>query len=211
MGARAQLTLAGGLAGLGRRRQADDVVTGIAFAWTLRVGILLIALLAASSGGGQGITAVNALFGSIYSLSAGASRLTAAAALAVVAGVLVAFRPLLLSTLDAELAAVRGAPVRLLGAAFLALLALVTAESTQAGGALLVLGLLAAPAGAAHQRTASPLRGLALSALLATLAMWGGLAVSYGVGSLPPSSPIIGLAASEYAAATIWARWCSRR
>ena len=68
----------------------------------------------------------------------------------------VAARPLLLTTLDAELAAARGVPVRLLGVGFLLALAVVTAESTQAVGALLLLGLLAAPAGAAHRLTANP-------------------------------------------------------
>ena len=123
--------------------------------------------------------------------------------LAVCAGVLVAVRPLLLATLDSELASVRGVPARALGVGFLALLAVVTAESTQAVGALLLLGLLAAPAGAAHRLTASPYRGLALSALLAVLAMWGGLALSYEIASLPPSSAIIGLAGAFYVVATL--------
>ena len=118
----------------------------------------------------------------------------------------VAFRPLLLSTLDSELATIRGDPVRALGAAFLVALAVVTAESTQAVGALLLLGLLAAPAGAAHQLTNRPYRGLALSAVLAVLAMWGGLALSYEIASLPPSSAIIGLAALGYALATVFVR-----
>lgn len=199
------LAVAGGMATLGRRGQADDVVIGIVFAWILGTGILLITLLATSANGGNGITAANALFGSIYSLTAGASQLAAVIGLAVAAGVLVVFRPLLLSTLDVELAIVRGVPVRLLGAAFLGLLAVVTAEATQAVGALLLLGLVAAPAGAAHQLTAHPYRGLALSALLAVLAMWGGLALSYAIGSVPPSSAIIGLAAAGYVAATVLA------
>ena len=198
------LAVAGGMATLGRRGQADDVVIGIVFAWILGTGILLITLLATSANGGNGITAANALFGSIYSLTAGASQLAAVIGLAVAAGVLVVFRPLLLSTLDVELAIVRGVPVRLLGAAFLGLLAVVTAEATQAVGALLLLGLVA-PAGAAHQLTAHPYRGLALSALLAVLAMWGGLALSYAIGSVPPSSAIIGLAAAGYVAATVLA------
>jgi zinc/manganese transport system permease protein len=98
---------------------------------------------------------------------------------------------------------VRGIPIRALGIGFLAVLALVTAEGTQAVGALLLLGLLAAPAGAAHRLTTRPYRGLALSALLAVLAMWGGLALSYEIASLPPSSAIIGLAGAGYAAAAL--------
>ena len=36
--------------------------------------------------------------------------------------------------------------------------------------------------------------------------MWGGLALSYAIGSLPPSSAIIGLAAAAYALAALHAR-----
>ena len=198
------LAVAGGMAALGRG-QADDVVIGTVFAWILGIGVLLLAVLATSSEGGNGIAAANTLFGSIYSLTPGGSRLAAAIGLAVSAGVLLALRPLLLTTLDEELASVRGIPTRAVGVGFLAVLAVVTAESTQAVGALLLLGLLAAPAGAAHRLTASPYRGLALSALSAVVAMWGGLALSYQFASLPPSSAIIGLAGSGYAGATLFA------
>jgi zinc/manganese transport system permease protein len=200
------LAVAGGMAALDRRGQADDVVIGTVFAWILGIGVLLLAVLATSSAGGTGIAAANTLFGSIYSLSAGGSRLAAAIGLAACAGVLLVLRPLLLTTLDAEGASVRGVPARALGIGFLGLLAVVTAESTQAVGALLLLGLLAAPAGAAHRLTASPYRGLALSGLLAVLAMWGGLALSYQFSALPPSSAIIGLAGAAYVVAMLAAR-----
>ena len=200
------LLVAVGMATLGRRGQADDTVIGIVFAWILGIGVLLLAILATSSSGGTGIAAANTLFGSIYSLSPGASRLAAAVALAVAIAVLFGLRPLLFSTLDSELASARGIPVRKLGVGFLVLLAVITAQSTQAVGALLLLGLLAAPAGAAQRLTASPYRGLALSALLALLAMWGGLALSYQIASLPPSSAIIGLAGAAYGAVTLYAR-----
>ena len=66
------LAVAGGMAALGPRRRADDAVIGTVFAWILGIGMLLLTLLATSSAGGAGISAANALFGSIYSLSAGA-------------------------------------------------------------------------------------------------------------------------------------------
>jgi zinc/manganese transport system permease protein len=200
------LALAGVMAVLGRRAQADDVVIGTAFAWILGLGVLLLALLATSANGGQGISATNTLFGQIYTLSAGASWLAAGIALAVVLLTLAIFRPLLMSSLGAELATVRGIPVRLLGAGFLGLLAVTTAESTQAVGALLLLGLLSAPAGAAHQLTARPYLGVALSAAFAVAATWGGLALSYAIPSLPPSSAIIGLAAAGYLGAAVLTR-----
>jgi zinc/manganese transport system permease protein len=192
------MLLAAGMGALGRRAHADDVVIGTVFAWILGIGVFLLALLAVSAAGGNGIAGVNTLFGSIYELTPGAAQLAAAIALVVTAGVAFAARPLLLCTLDAELAAVRGIPVRVLGILFLLALAVVTAQSTQAVGALLLLGLLAAPAGAAHNLCARPYLGIALSGGLAVAAMWGGLALSYAVPSLPPSSAVIGLAAGAY-------------
>jgi zinc/manganese transport system permease protein len=97
-----------------------------------------------------------------------------------------------------------GIGVLLLAVAFLALLAAVTAESTQAVGALLLLGLLAAPAGAAHLLTTNPYRGLVLSGAIAVAAMWAGLSLAYAVPSLPPSSAIIGFAAASYVGAAAW-------
>jgi zinc/manganese transport system permease protein len=197
------LALAGAMGALGRRAQADDVTIGTAFAWILGIGVLLLTILATSSNGASGVITANALFGSIYSLSAGASAAAAAIALAVTIGVAATARPLLLSTLDPELAGLRGVPVRLLGLGFLGALAVVAAESTQAVGALLLLGLIAAPAGAAASLTARPFRGLAISGAIAVGAMWGGLALSYAIADLPPSTAIVGLAAAAYAACAL--------
>ena len=200
------LLLATVLGVLGPRGQADDVSIGTGFAWILGIGVLLLAILATSANGGSGITTANTLFGSIYSLSADGSVLAAAIGLVVTLALLVAVRPLLLCTLEPELAVLRGVPVRILGLAFLAALAIVTAESTQAVGALLLLGLIAAPAGGARAITSRPYAGIALSAALAVGSMWGGLALSYVIGPLPPSSAIIGLAAGCYAVCAVAAR-----
>ena len=200
------LALAAGMAALGGRARADDVVIGIVFSWILGLGLLFITLLATSASGGTGIAAANTLFGSIFSLGAGQARLAAVVGLLSAGVVIAGFRPLLVSTLDPEVASARGIPVRALGAGFLLLIAVVTAESTQAMGALLLLGLLAAPAGAAQRLTARPYRGIALSALLAVGAMWGGLALSYAIPSIPASTAVIGLAAGAYALALLASR-----
>ncbi len=89
-------------------------------------------------------------------------------------------------------------PVRALGLLFLALLGATTAEATQAVGALLLLGLLAAPAGAAQRLTANPYRALGLSAAIAVLSTWAGLTLSYLIPKLPPSSAIIAVATGIY-------------
>jgi len=199
------LALAAGMAGLGRAGRPDDVTIGIAFSWVLGLGVLLIALLATSGAGGtdSGITTANTLFGSIFGLATGQAALAAGLSLAVALAILLARRPLLLATLDPEIATARGLPVRALGSAFLLALALITAQGTQAVGALLLLGLIAAPAGAAHQLTALPAAGLALSAAIALGATWGGLALSYAFPSVPPSSAIVGLATAAYLLATL--------
>ncbi len=202
----ATLAVAAAMAALGRRAQADDVVIGMVFAWILGLGMLLITLLSTSAQGGQGTITISALSGSIFGLTASTAWAAAGIGLLATAGVGGAFRPLLFSTLDPELATVHGVPVRALGVAFLAAVALVTAASTEAVGALLLLGLLAAPAGAAHHLTDQPRLGIVLSGLTAVGAMWGGLALSYAIASLPPSSAVIGLAATAYGAAALRAR-----
>ena len=84
---------------------------------------------------------------------------------------------------------------------FLVILGATAAEATQAVGALLLLGLVAAPAAAAQRLARNPYRSLALAAVLAVAAVWGGLAFAYVVPRVPPSTAIIVLAASFYLAA----------
>lgn len=196
------LGLAAVMAGLGRRARADDVTIGVVFSWVLGIGVFLIAVLSTSSLGGSGLIVANTLFGSIFGLSAGQAIVAAAVGLGVVLAALAIARPLLFASLDHELAGLHGVPVRVLGLVLLALIGAVTAEGTQAIGALLVLGLIAAPAGAALRLTSKPYLGMALSAGIALAAMWGGIALSYAIPSLPPSTAIIGLAVAAYALAS---------
>jgi zinc/manganese transport system permease protein len=191
------------MAGLGRRAQANDVTIGVVFSWVLGIGVLLIAVLSTGSAGGDGLIVANTLFGSIFGLGTGQSVVAAAIGLAAVLAAVVIARPLLFASLDGELAGLHGVPVRTLGLVLLLLIGAVTAEGTQAIGALLVLGLIAAPAGAALRLTSKPYLGMALSAGIALVAMWGGIALSYAVPSLPPSTAIIGLAVAAYALASL--------
>jgi zinc/manganese transport system permease protein len=193
-----------GMGAAGERARADDAVVGSFFAWILGLGALFLSIFTtSSSGSGDGTAGVRVLFGSIFGLSAGEARLAAALGALAIVILLALARPLLFSSVDAEVAEARGLKVKLIGLAFLGVLGLVAAEATQAVGALLLLGLLSAPAGAAQRLTANPYRGLALSAALALLATWGGLILSYLVPDLPPSSMIISLAVAIYLAASL--------
>jgi zinc/manganese transport system permease protein len=186
------------LGGIGERAGADDVTIGIVFAWILGLGVFFLALFSSGSGGGNGLLGARALFGSIFGLSAVDAGLAAAIGAAITLAVIAIARPLLFASVDPGVAATRGVPVRQLGLAFLALVGATAGEATQAVGALLLLGLLAAPAGAAHRLTANPYLAIALSAALAVLSMWLGLAISYGVPSLPPSTAVIAVATATY-------------
>jgi zinc/manganese transport system permease protein len=189
------------LAGIGRGAGGDDVAIGIVFAWVLGLGVFFLALFSASSGGGNGLLGARALFGSIFGLSTSEARLAAVIGVAIVAALLAIARPLLFASVDPGVARARGVPVRALGLAFLVLVGATTAQATQAIGALLLLGLLAAPAGAAHRLTADPYLALTLSGLFALAAMWIGLALSYAVASVPPSTAIVSVASAMYAIA----------
>jgi zinc/manganese transport system permease protein len=207
----ATLVIALLIGALGERANADDVTIGVVFAWILGLGVFFLALFSAGSGGGNGLLGARALFGSIFGLSAADARLAAVVAVAVIATILAIARPLLFASVDPTVASARAVPVRALGLAFLALLGVTAAEATQAVGALLLLGLLTAPAGAAHLLSPSPYRALAISGALAVAAMWLGLTISYEIPELPPSSCVIAVAAAMYALAVVLAgdapRW----
>ena len=190
----ATIAVALGLGGLGDRARADDVAIGTVFAWILGLGALFLAIFTTRSSAGNGTAAVRVLFGSIFGLSGSEAAIAAAVAVAAIAATLASARPLLFASLDPEVARAQGVPVRLLGLGFLAVLGVVAAEATQAVGALLLLGLLAAPAAAAHRLARNPYAGLALSAAFAVGAVWLGLGFSYVVGSVPPSTAIVSVA-----------------
>ncbi|MGW2424833.1 metal ABC transporter permease [Streptomyces sp. NPDC001709] len=185
---------------LGRKARPDDVVIGSVFSWILGLGAFFITLYTTSRSTTNGTAGVSVLFGSIFGISSSSAAVAAVVAAGVGLLVVLIARPLLFATLDEAVAAARGVPVRLLGYGFLALAGISAAEATQAVGSLLLLGLLAAPAGAAIRVTDRPYRALALSAGLAVLEMWAGLFASYAVPKMPPSFAIMAAATAVYAA-----------
>jgi len=194
----ATVTIALVLAVIGERAGADDVAIGIVFAWILGLGVFFLALFGSGSGGGNGLLGARALFGSIFGLSGSDAVVAVVVAAGIVGAILVIARPLLFASVDRQVAVARGVPVTALGLAFLVLVGATAAEATQAVGALLLLGLLAAPAGAAHRMAANPYLALALSAVLAVVSMWLGLVLSYAIPTLPPSTAVIAIAAAIY-------------
>ncbi|MCW2746777.1 MAG: transporter [Mycobacterium sp.] len=152
----------------------EGAAIGTVQAFALACGFLFVGLY---KGFLSGLN--NLLFGSIVGVSnqqvlvlliAGAGCLAVLAALG---------RPLLFATIDPAVAAARGVPVRAVGAAFLVLLGVAAAGTSQVTGSLLVFALLVAPAATATRLTARPLAGLVLSVCLALLVTWLGEAAAY--------------------------------
>jgi zinc/manganese transport system permease protein len=193
-------TIAGAmlLAALGERARVDDVAIGSFFAWTLGLGALFLSIFTANGSADDGTAGVRVLFGSIFGLTAREAAVSALLAALACLLLLAIARPLLFASLDPVVAAAQGVRVRLLGLAILALLGLVAAQGSQAVGTLLLLGLIAAPAGAAQRLASNPYRGLLLSAVLAVGSVWLGLTLSYLVAALPPSTAIVGTATAAY-------------
>jgi zinc/manganese transport system permease protein len=186
------------LGGLGPRGRADDVVIGSTFAWILGIGVLALSIFTREHSTGNGTAGVSILFGSIYGLDASAARTAFVIAATVIVLSLLIARPLLFASLDEAVASARGVPVRILGYLFLGLVGATVAESTQAVGALLVLGLLAAPAGIAIRLTTRPYRAMLYATSIAVAAVWAGLTLSYAAPKLPPSFSILALLTAAY-------------
>ena len=193
-----------------RRRAGSDVLTGTVFAWLLGLGVLFLAIYTTYRSTANGSAGTTVLFGSIFGLALEQGLVATVLGLAVIAGMLVIGRPLLFASLDPEVAAARGIPVRVLGGAFLVLLALTVGEATQAVGALLILGLLATPAAIAQRLTTRPAAGIALTAAIAIAGLWAGLVLSYAVPRVPPSFAIIGVLFGGYVL-TVGGDWVRRR
>jgi zinc/manganese transport system permease protein len=191
-----------GMGALGRRGRPDDVAIGGVFAWVLGLGVFFLTLYTNGRSAGNGSASVAVLFGSVLGLSASRTLVTALVAAGICLLLLAMARPLLFASLDENVAAARGVPVRLLGFAFLVLVAGTTAEASQVVGALLILGLLAAPAGAAIRLTTRPLRALGLAAAIAVLSVWIGLTAAY-VTATPPTFAILAVATLAYVLAAV--------
>ena len=200
-----------GLIGPGGR--ADDTVIGAGFAWILGLGVLFLSLFTSqrSAGNGNGNGTVSVLFGSILGLSEAHAWFALTIAIGVILVLLLMARPLLLCSLDERVARAAGVPVRLISLGFLGLTGATAAEASQAVGALLILGLIAAPAAAANHLTTRPFRAMALSSALAVASVWVGLTASYALPNSPPSFAILTVATATFAASRIVPKPVRRR
>jgi zinc/manganese transport system permease protein len=155
-----------------RGRERDSTI-GAVLAFGLGLGVLFLSLYQ-----GYATEATNLLFGSIFGVSDAQLRALAIVGGIVLLGLAVLYRPLFFSSVDPEIAAARGVPIRALSVAIFLLLALTTAEAIQVVGVLLVLTLVITPAAAAQHLTGRPTLALLLSIAIALVSTEGGILLS---------------------------------
>ncbi|MDX6307081.1 MAG: zinc/manganese transport system permease protein [Nocardioidaceae bacterium] len=169
---------------LGNRARDRNSVIGVLMPFGLGLGILFLALYK-----GRAANKFGLLTGQIVAVDSTNLRALVVTAVLVLVVLMVIWRPLMFASVDTEVAAARGVPIRLLGPVFMVLLGCVVALSVQIVGALLVLALLVTPAAAALRVTASPVLVVVLSVVFATTASVGGIFVA--LGTAIPISPYV--------------------
>ena len=166
---------------LGARARDRNSIIGVLMPFGLGLGILFLALYPGRSGNKFGL-----LTGQIISVDVPQLSMLIGISIAVLAVLLVVWRPLTFDSLDPEVAAARGVPSRTLSFVFMILLGLTVAVSVQIIGALLVLALLVTPAASALRVSPSPVLVPVLSMVFGFVSAVGGILLAIG-GSLPIS------------------------
>jgi zinc/manganese transport system permease protein len=140
----------------------------------LGLGVLFISLYK-----GYSTETYSILFGEVLGISWPAVLLTLVAGLGIMAAFAVFYRPLLFSALDEDVAEAKGMPIRLFGVVFMLLVAAAVSIAVQVIGVLLIFALMVTPAAIALRLSKRPLVAVALSILIALLATWAGLFLSW--------------------------------
>src|SRR6185312_13301776 len=190
-----------------RRRSGaaeESAAIGTVQAFALALGFLFVSLSRRNISVAQSL-----LFGSFVGITSEQVWVLALGAVVTVGAIALASRPLLFASIDPDVAAARGIPVRMLSFAFLLLLGVATAEASQVTGSLLVFALLVLPPATAEALTARPAVSLGLAVLIGLLVTWFGLGLSY-YNDYPIGFHITTLAFAAYLLAKGWqlrGRW----
>jgi len=166
---------------LGSRARDRNSIIAVLMPFGLGLGILCLALYK-----GRAANKFGLLTGQIVSVDNPQLGMLVAIAAVVVLILVAIWRPLMFASVDPDVAAAAGIPVRTLGLVFMLALGLATAVSVQIVGALLVLSLLVTPAAAALRVTVNPVLVPVLSVVFAVTSVVGGILLALG-GGLPIS------------------------
>lgn len=163
-----------GIALLGRRATNRDTQIGIVLAFSLGLGLLFISLYS-----GYATQTYSILFGEILGVSPDQVLETLVAATLILVGVGVIYRPLLFASLDEDVAEAKGMPLMALGIAFMVIVAVAVSFAVEVTGVLLVFSLMVTPGATAQYLASRPSRAIVASVLIALVATWLGLFLSF--------------------------------
>jgi zinc/manganese transport system permease protein len=166
---------------LGSRARERNSIIAVLMPFGLGLGILCLALYR-----GRAANKFGLLTGQIVSVDNPQLGFLLVVSAIVVVTLVVVWRPLMFASVDPDVAAAAGIPVRTLAIVFMLVLGLATAVSVQIVGALLVLSLLVTPAAAALRLTVNPVLVPVLSMAFAVTSVVGGILLALG-GGLPIS------------------------
>lgn len=166
---------------LGVRARERSSIIGVLMPFGLGLGVLFLSLYPGRSANKFGL-----LTGQIVAVDDPQLFWLGGISLLVLAALAVVWRPLMFASVDPDIAAARGVPVRALSPVFMLMLGLTVAMAIQVVGALLVLSLLVTPAAAAMRVTASAVWVPVLSVVFAMVSTVGGILLALG-GSIPIS------------------------
>ena len=175
-----------------RSKLGDDASIGLLFVGMLALGIVLISARGAYAGD---LTTI--LFGDAVGVTAADVRAASIGAVLTVVVTVLLYRPFLAVSFSQDQAALLGMRPRLAHFAQLALLALVIVASFRTVGTLLVFALIVAPPSAASQIARRVPTTMALAAVLAVVAVYVGLVVSFHL-DLAGSATIALVAVAEF-------------
>jgi zinc/manganese transport system permease protein len=159
------------------RARSRDLATGIVLGASIGAAALFLYLSATSSnttGASQSI-----LFGSIFSTTPSTVPIVAACSALCLGIMALINRPLLLGSVNADIAAARGVPVRVVGLAYMLAMALAVGLSALAIGAILSTALLIGPPATALRLTRRMGPTMVVSCVIGVGATWLGVLLAY--------------------------------
>jgi zinc/manganese transport system permease protein len=189
---------------LGARARDRNSIIAVLMPFGLGLGILCLSLYPGRTANKFGL-----LTGQIVAVDNPQLNSLIVISVVVVLGLLVAWRPLMFASVDADVASARGVPVRGLAIYFMLLLGLATAVSVQIVGSLLVLSILVTPAAAALRLSSSPVLVPVLSTVFAVVSLVGGIMLALG-GSVPISPYVTTISFAIYVVCRV-VSWRRRR
>jgi zinc/manganese transport system permease protein len=193
-----------GIGVLGRRGR-HDVVTALALVMMLGLGALFLSMSVEYAPEIESL-----LFGEVLGIANNQVAPTAALALVCVAAIAFLYRPLLLSSVLAEVGEAHGVSAFRMELSFLAVVALASTMTVPVVGTLLIFSLMIGAPAAARSFTNRPLAAMGLSVAIALVTVWSAIAASYET-NYPVGFFVGTVSAAAYALGRGWAAWRRRR